>query len=419
VYDVQDSTVVVRAHRDLATRRVRVAKTVVLLGLTSMFTDISSEMVATVLPLYLLYATGLSLVGFGVIDGIYNGAAAVVQFVGGLLGDKLRRHKQVAMVGYGVSMLCRPLLLLVGASPGGIGLSVGLDRIGKGLRTAPRDAMISLSTPPSRLGTAFGVHRALDTTGAMIGPLLAFVVLEAAPENYRAVFGVSLFAAVIGFAILTLFVDNRASERRPRPAAVSLRQALGLLRDRRLRALTLITCALGLVTISDSFLYIGLQQHLDFDFSFFPLLFAGTSLSYMLLAAPVGRLADKIGRRRVFIAGYVLLALVYSSLLVPSFGIGGVFVYLALFGAYYAATNGVLSAITSALVPEELRGSGLSLVATLDSVASLLASVAFGVLWTLTSNATAVTVFGVGLVVVIVIAATALSRVERSAEVAA
>src|SRR5215475_6480641 len=112
MYKVQDSTVVVRAHRDLVTGRLRVAPTVLLLGLTSLFTDISSEMVATVLPLYLLYSTGLSLVGFGVIDGVYNGAAALVQFGGGLMGDRLRRHKQVAVAGYGLSALCRPLLLL-------------------------------------------------------------------------------------------------------------------------------------------------------------------------------------------------------------------------------------------------------------------------------------------------------------------
>jgi MFS family permease len=409
MYNVQDSTAVVRAHRDLARGRLRVAPTVVLLGLTSMFTDISSEMVATVLPLYLLYSTGLSLVGFGVIDGIYNGAAALVQFAGGLLGDRLRRHKEVAVAGYGLSALCRPLLLIL-STPAGIGLTVGLDRVGKGLRTAPRDALISLSTPKSRLGTAFGVHRALDTTGAMLGPVIAFVVLESAPENYRAVFGVSLFAALIGLAILVLFVQNRKSEREP-ARKIDVRQALGLLRDHRLRALTIVTCALSLVTISDAFLYVGLQRHIDFDFSFFPLLFAGTSLSYMLLAAPVGRLADRVGRRRVFIGGYVLLAIVYTALLLPSLGTPGLLIYLTLFGGYYAATNGVLSAITSSMVSEELRGSGLALVASLDSIASLLASVAFGTLWTLTSNATAVAVFGIGLVVAIAVAAVVLTRV--------
>jgi MFS family permease len=410
MYKVQDSTVVVRAHRDLVTGRLRVAPTVLLLGLTSLFTDISSEMVATVLPLYLLYSTGLSLVGFGVIDGIYNGAAALVQFGGGLMGDRLRRHKQVAVAGYGLSALCRPLLLLA-STPAGIGLTVGLDRIGKGIRTAPRDALISLSTPTSRLGTAFGVHRALDTTGAMLGPVIAFIVLESAPENYRAVFGVSLFAALIGLAILVLFVQNRASERVP-VKRVAPREALGLLRDRRIRVLSLVTCALSLVTISDAFLYVGLQKHVDFDFSFFPLLFAGTSLSYMLLAAPFGRLADRIGRRRVFIGGYILLAIVYSGLLLPALGTAGIVVYLAIFGAYYAATNGVLSAMTSAIVPDELRGSGLSLVASLDSIASLIASVAFGALWALTSNATAVAVFGIGLVVMIAAATVLLTRVD-------
>jgi len=199
------------------------------------------------------------------------------------------------------------MLLVVGASPVGIGSSVGLDRIGKGLRTAPRDALISLSTPRSRLATAFGVHRALDTTGAFLGPLIAFVVLLSAPENYRAVFSVSLFAALIGLGIITLFVRNRPA-RRSSAAPISVRQALALLCDRRLRVLTLISCAFGLVTISDAFLYVGLQRHIKFDYSFFPLLFAGTSLSYMLLAAPAGRLADRIGRRRVFIGGYVLLA---------------------------------------------------------------------------------------------------------------
>lgn len=414
---MQGSKLVVRTHRDLAAGRVRVAPTVILLGLTSLFTDISSEMVATVLPLYVLYATGLSLVGFGVIDGLYNGAAAFVRFIGGVLGDRLLSHKRVAVVGYGLSAMCRPLLLAVGGSAVGIGSSVGLDRIGKGLRTAPRDALISLSTPRSRLATAFGVHRALDTTGAFLGPLIAFVVLLSAPENYRAVFSVSLFAALIGLGIITLFVRNHAAGRSS-AAPISVRHALALLRDRRLRTLTLISCALGLVTISDAFLYVGLQRHIKFDYSFFPLLFAGTSLSYMLLAAPAGRLADRIGRRRVFIGGYVLLAVVYSSLLLPSFGTPVLVVYLAVFGAFYAATDGVLSAMTSELVPAELRGSGLSLVATLDSGAGLCASVAFGAIWTLSSNAIAVTVFGCGLLVAIVVAAVLLPRIERDARAA-
>jgi MFS family permease len=337
-----------------------------------------------------------------------------VQFAGGLMGDRLGRHKHVAAVGYGISAVCRPLLLLVGTSAPGVGLSVGLDRVGKGLRTAPRDAMISLSTPKSRLGTAFGVHRALDTTGAMLGPVIAFLVLAAAPENYRAVFGVSIFAALLGFGILTLFVTNQKAER-PARSLVSLRPALGLLKDRRVLAVTLISCGFGLVTISDAFLYLGLQQHLNLDYSFFPLLFAGTSLSYMLLAAPVGRLADRVGRKRVFFTGYVLLAIVYTSLMVPAFGTGVVVIYLLIFGAFYAATDGVLNAITSALVPDELRGSGLALVGSLDSVASLIASATFGILWSVASAATAAMVFGGALILVLAVSAIVLLRLERHA----
>jgi MFS family permease len=415
MYQVQDSTVVVRAHRDLISGKLRVSRTVVLLGLTSMFTDISSEMVVTVLPIYLLYSVGVSMVGFGIIDGIYNGAAALVQFAGGVMGDRLGRHKHVAAVGYGLSAVCRPLLLVV-SSAAGIGAAVGLDRIGKGIRTAPRDAMISMSTPEKRLGTAFGVHRALDTTGAMLGPVIAFVVLAGAPENYRAVFGVSIFAALIGLGILTLFVSNpRPRSERPATVRISPRDALSLLHDRRVLAVTVVSCGFGLVTISDAFLYLGLQQHLNLDYSFFPLLFAGTSLSYMLLAAPVGRLADRVGRKRVFFTGYVLLAIVYTSLMLPAFGAGMVVVYLLIFGAFFAATDGVLSAITASLVPEKLRGSGLALVGSLDSVASLVASATFGILWTVASAATAALVFGGGLVVVMVISAVVLLRLERDA----
>lgn len=423
MYQVQGSSAIMRARRELFGGRLRVSRVVVLLGMTSLFTDISSEMVATVLPLYLVFASGLSPLAFGVIDGIYNGAAALIRPVGGILGDRLGRHKAVAVAGYGLSLLCRPLLLLSGGSTALIGLAVGLDRTGKGLRTAPRDALISLSTPRERLGEAFGVHRALDTAGAMLGPVLAFVILAAAPGDYLAVFAVSLFAAAIGLGFITLFVDDRRApapeaEAIERPVQVSIKAAFGLMKDPRLRSLGLVAALLGLTTISDAFLYLGLQRHLDLQISFFPLLFAGTSLVYMLLAAPVGRLADRIGRRVVFISGFVLLLVVYSSLLLPSFGTFMVFVYLAAFGVYYAATDGVLAAMTSAIVPDELRGSGLSLVATAATLANLGASIIFGALWAAGSNALAVACFSVGLAVAIVFAVVMLPRGEGDEQLA-
>src|SRR4051794_14392178 len=164
MYHMSDSAAVVRGHRRLLSRRragTAIPRTVVLLGLTSLFTDISSEMVVAVLPIYLVAIGGVSPLAFGVIDGIYNRATALVGLAAGFLGDRWRRHKELAVVGYGISAVCKLLLLVVGTAVSAIGAVVLLDRAGKGVRTAPRDAMISLATPPGRLGVAFGVHRAM------------------------------------------------------------------------------------------------------------------------------------------------------------------------------------------------------------------------------------------------------------------
>ena len=179
MYEVEDSQAVARGHRALfhSTLRSGVGRTVILLGVVSMLTDISSEMVATVLPLYLIYTVGLTPLQFGVVDGIYQGGAVLVRVASGFIADRTKRHKEVALAGYGLSALCRPLLIVFGSAWGALAAVIFLDRTGKGIRTAPRDALISLSTTPERLGTAFGIHRALDTTGAMIGPLLAFGLL--------------------------------------------------------------------------------------------------------------------------------------------------------------------------------------------------------------------------------------------------
>jgi MFS family permease len=155
VYQVQDSQALVAAHRRLFRRRRGdrlVAKTVLLLGLTSLFTDISSEMVATILPLYLVYTVGLSPVAFGLVDGLYQGAGALVRVASGFVGDRFRRHKEVAAVGYGLSAVCKLGFLAVGGAVGALSAVIVLDRTGKGIRTAPRDALISLSTPREQLG---------------------------------------------------------------------------------------------------------------------------------------------------------------------------------------------------------------------------------------------------------------------------
>ena len=190
-------------------KRVAVGN-VVALGTVSLFTDISSEMVTAVLPAYLVLGLHLSIVQYGVLDGLYTGATAFTRLAGGYLADRCPRRKLVAGLGYGLSAVSKIGLLLVGAAPAAIGAVIALDRTGKGIRTAPRDALIALSAPERDLGQAFGVHRAMDAVGAFLGPLAAIGVLAiAGSDSYDAVFFVSLCIALIGVVVLVLFVRDR------------------------------------------------------------------------------------------------------------------------------------------------------------------------------------------------------------------
>ena len=282
-----------------------------------------------------------------------------------------------------------------------------MDRIGKGIRTAPRDAMITLTTPKENLGAAFGTHRALDTTGAMIGPLLAFAILAVAPFAFGAVWTVSLCFAHPRRRVLVLFVRNpRTKAAAPKPP--SPRRALGLLHRSGFRTLVVVSAVLSLATISDAFVYLRLQRDTGLDTAYFPLLFTGSALVFMLLAMPVGRLADRIGRVTVFLAGYVLLLGVYALLLLGIEGTPMIGLVLVLLGAFYAATDGVLAAIAGARLPEELRGSGLGLLGSVTGIARLAGSSAFGALWVATSASTATVVFTVALVVALAVGAIVL-----------
>jgi MFS family permease len=402
-------------------RGIAVSRTVVLLGVTSLLTDISAEMVATILPVYVVFALGATPLAFGVLDGIYQGAAALIRIASGVTADRRGRHKPVAAVGYGLSAVTKLGFIAVGGAFAGLAAMTFIDRTGKGIRTAPRDAMISLSTKREQLGQAFGVHRAMDTAGAVIGPLVAVGLLLVAPHRYDVVFVVSFAFAVVGFAVLALLVESPRATKDPEGERVTLgaalRAALGLLGDRRFRVLVICGGALGLVTLSDGFLYLGIQRRLDFAPPLLPLLYVGTALVYMSLAIPMGRLADRVGRGRVFVLGYALLAIVYTSLLLPTFGPAQCVVYLAVLGAFYAATDGVLMALASALLPEDLRASGMSILVAAVSVGRLVASILFGALWTLSGFDTAVTAFIAGLVLTVAASGVALRIAPRRAHV--
>ncbi|MEU4037250.1 MFS transporter [Streptomyces collinus] len=496
----------------------RVAPVVFVLGTVSLVTDVSSEMVTAVLPLYLVTTLGFSPLGFGTLDGVYNGVSALVQLTGGHLADRVRNHKVLAGLGYGLSALCKPLLLLAG-SIGTLGTVLALERTGKGLRTAPRDAMISLATRPENQGRAFGVHRAMDTTGAMLGPLAAFLILRTAVDGYDAVFAVSACVAALGVLVLVLFVPGRRRDAEPeaaapgvtrrdgtgtrdagvrdggtdgtgmrggpphgsgtrdarpdagargarlddagardaqlddagarddrpedagagatwleaadmrdaqtddagardaRPAHASLpdvrppvrvREALALLRLPRLRALAGCAALLGLTTVSDAFVYLLLQRRAGVGEQWFTLLPLGTAVVFLLLAVPLGALADRIGRRTVFLAGHLGLLTAYGLLLWAPATPALTPVVLALHGAFYAATDGVLPAALAGLVPERLRATGLAIVGTSQALARFCCSLGFGAAWTVWGDGPALAGSAIGLLCCAAVAALVL-----------
>lgn len=377
----------------------RIDRNVAFLGLTSMFTDISSEMVTAVTPIYLTAVLGLTAFEFGMVDGLYQGVTALLRTASGLVADRRQRHKEAAVAGYTLSAACKLVLFAASSSPGPVVGSLLVDRIGKGIRAVPRDALISLSTPRARLGEAFGVHRAFDTAGALLGPIVAFLLLALVPGRYDAVFLTSFCAALVGLGVLVLFVQNRTV---PRAAAagepqVSLRSALGLLATPQFRTLVIAGTMLGLVTIGDAFVYLTLQRRSELDARYFPLLYVGTAFVFLLLAVPAGRLADRLGRTRMFLGGYLLLLAAYAVLLLPAPGAVALAACLLLLGAYYAATDGVLMALAGATLPPSHVASGIALLTTAIALARLVAAVAFGAVWSWGGPAMAVSAFALGL----------------------
>ncbi|WP_369241553.1 MFS transporter [Streptomyces sp. R21] len=362
----------------------RVPGTVLALGTVSLVTDISSEMVTAVLPLYLVLGLGLSPLQFGFLDGLFNGGSAVVRLLAGHAADRGHRHKRVAGIGYALSACSRLGLLLAGGAATGIAAALATDRIGKGIRTAPRDALITLSSPPDALGRSFGVHRAMDTTGALLGPLAAFALLGATADAYDAVFVVSFCVGLLGVLLLVLYVPGH----RPAPSTpVSTPRtgkAFGALRDPAFRRIVAAAALLGAATIGDAFVYLLLQRRLNLPVGWFPLLPLGAAACYLVLAVPAGRIADRAGRRLPFLYGHLALLAVYTVLLAPADGPPLLLLVpvLALLGVFYATTDGVLMALAGSVLPPDGSAGGLALLQTGQALSRMLAAAGFGAAWT-------------------------------------
>jgi MFS family permease len=368
-------------------------------------------MVSSMLPVYLFVHLQLSAVQFGVIDGLYQGVTACARLASGVVADRWRQYKLVAAVGYGLSAVCKLGLLATGNAWGSVAAVLSADRLGKGIRTAPRDALISLSTRPQDLAAAFGVHRAMDAAGVIVGPLLAFWMLSSMYGRFDAIFVVSFAIALIGLAILVLLVEDRSGDvERERRVAVDVP---GLLRNGPFVSVAMVAALTSLVVVSDAFLYLLLQWKRGSGAESIPLLYAGTATAYLVLAAPIGRLADRIGRRPVFLMGQACMVLVYAGVAVFNIELWTLALFLLLHGAYYAATDGVIAALVSGSTPPDVRASGLAALNTATSLTRLAGSVVVGIVWSWRGPATVVTIALVATIAVLVISMFVLRGADR------
>jgi MFS family permease len=388
------------------------------LGLTSLLTDVSSEMVVSILPAYLIFMSGGGPVALGIAAGLYEGGPVVATWLGGWMADRSGRRKLTAGCGYALSAMCRlGWLLVTGRTLGPIAALVVADRLGKAIRTAPRDALISLSVAPHRLATAFGVHRALDAIGAALGPVTAWMLLSTYPRRYDIVFFASIVAALLGVVALVLLVRD---DRQPPLDRMRWRQvresASDVFAEATLRRVLVIATLLGGVTIRDAFVYVLLVQGTEASAHWIPLFYSGTAVVFLALAIPFGVMADRLGRTRVFLAGHVVLLAVYAVALgATKAWPWNALACVALLGVYYACTDGVLAGLTAGLLPAHRRSLGLAWIVTGVSLGRLCGAVVFGLLWARQGASAAVGIFAAFLMLLLASAWLWLRRAGGSA----
>ena len=392
-------------------------RTVVALAFTSFFTDISSEMVASVVPIFLSMELGFGPLLFGAFQASFEIANALLRMAGGIFADRTKKPKQTAATGYAISTASRMGLLAATMAAAPVVPFLLIDRLGKGLRTGPRDAMISLATPEKSWGTAFGFHRSMDATGALIGPLLATGILIALPGSFVSIFTFSVAFGLVGLAVIVVWARNprytapAKGEKSERMSASNTKAIVkSLLRNQGFRRIMAIGMAFSVFMIGDAFVYLLIFETAKgatsvgiggFGAQWFPLLFVGTALGFLVTAMPLGRLADKIGRARVWVVGQVALAVVLGSLLLKPTSVLAIIGVLALLGFFYGATDGVLPALAAGVIPEEHRSAGLAVLSTGIAIARSCSAFLFGLMWHHVSADGALLTMLIGLVLTI------------------
>ncbi|MFN8639806.1 MAG: MFS transporter [Dehalococcoidia bacterium] len=354
------------------------ARTVLILAVTSFFTDVSSEMTLNVLPLYLTGTLGVSLAAVGLIEGVAESTASLLRLVAGQISDRLPRRLPVVLTGYGLSAATKPLFAL-SAGAASAGLLRFADRVGKGVRTPARDALLAGAASEGKRGFAFGIHRAADSTGAVLGVLAAAlaVTLEGGQLTDSTFRAVVLIAAVPAFiAVIVLLLIREAPHARPAPATSPILPALGPQPQRRF-LLAVAVFALG--NSSDAFIVLRLAD-VGASVAGALVLLAVMNAAHVVVAIPGGQLSDRIGRRTVLAGGFVAFALVYGALGIVD-SIPAAAVLMVLYGAYYGVTDGVSRAYLADLAPASGRGGAYGWYHMVVGAGALPASVIAGALW--------------------------------------
>jgi len=392
--------------------RPRIPRTVWALGLVSLFMDISSEMIHALLPLFLTTTLGASVALVGMIEGVAESTAAMVKVFSGYLSDRLGRRKPLILLGYGLAALTKPFFALANA-PATVFAARFADRIGKGIRGAPRDALIADVVPPEIHGRAYGLRQGLDTAGAFIGPLLAIALMALFQSDMRAVFWFAALPGLFAAALVLLGVEDRAAGPDTAPAPPPIR-----LRDiRRFTPAFWGVAGIGvmftLARFSEAFLVLKAHDA-GLPLALAPLVLVSMNVVYSLGAYPAGALSDNTSPVPLLLCG--LAALIAADLLLAfAPGLTWVFAGLAFWGVHMALTQGLLSKLVARHAPEDLRGSAFGLFNSATGLAMLAASVIAGLLWDQLGPA-ATFLAGAGFAVVTAVLIAAMAVLRRNAE---
>jgi MFS family permease len=351
-----------------------IPRNVLWLSGVSLLTDISSEMVYPLVPLFLAQTLGAPAPVVGMIEGLAEATASIFKWLSGALSDRWGKRKPFVFCGYGLAALTKPMLALAAAWPVVLAARV-LDRFGKGLRGSPRDALIADSTPPEMRGRAFGFHRSADSIGAVCGPLLALLFTG----NYRTAFLIAFIPGLLSM-LLIVPVQERAGPPQPRPV-------LSIPRDPSLRRFLLITLVFALGNSSDMFLILRAKQ-LGGSATTAVLLYAAFQMANVLCSFPAGILSDRLGRKGVLAAGFFLFAAIYAGVAMAG-SVTALWALFPLYGVYQALTDGVGKAFLTDLATEAERGAALGMQAAVTGISALPASLAAGFLWEKASPAAA------------------------------